>query len=268
MRRLLVIVILLVIVGCEWSPSRDNVVDPASPYYEAPHQANRPPSFVPLRMITDGQEIVLENFWAFEVHCRIFDADNNLQFDSVNVSVDTLLLGPMSYDPLNGRFTMRRTQNEVPRDDLSQFVGKHIVVSAVDDSGAAVRDSVEFHNLVDSWPEVVHPKGEPSSPAIVTEYLPVLGWEPWLWDPSGNFSFSVKVFFQETGLVWDTSGLSFSDTTVTMTDSLIDNSLQLGYVYNWFLTVTDQFGNRMTAVPEYFYLRAPQMRQEEITSIE
>lgn len=200
-------------------------------------------------MITDCHNSLISAFCAFEVTCRVSDPDRNVTFDSVQVRLDTLQLGSMSFDPVIGAFFLRRSQGDFGG-PLDQFVGDTIFVAVVDDSGATAQAWTVFHEPVRDWPVLRNPLDGDE----VFDYTPTLSWDFWT-HGNNTHRFGVSVLHQ-TSVVWDTSGLLPADTAVTVTDSLRD-SQQIEIEYLWHVTVTDGRGNRITSLQNRFTVLPP-----------
>lgn len=241
---------IIILISCSWTPDRDNPIDPHSPYYETPPQRNRPPEILDIKMITDCGNSLVSAMCAFEVTCRIEDPDRNVAFDSVQVRIDTLDLGSMSFDPRLGAFFLRKAQGDFGQ-PLDVFVGDTIFITVADDSGAIARAWTIFHEPVRNWPVLRNPQDGDE----VFDYTPALSWDYWT-HGNNTHRFSVAVLHQ-TSVVWDTSGLLPSDTSVVVTDSLRD-SRQIEIEYLWHLTVTDGRGNRITSLQNRFTVLPPE----------
>ena len=261
---------LVLVGGCAWSPSRDNPVDPASPYYQPPPTQNRPPVIDTLSVITDCVDDRLSYTCAFEARCQVTDLDNNLLYDSVMARLDTLELGPMSFDPQHGYFYLRRSQSDFVYGDLSVFQDRPFYVTVHDDSGATSTRFQLFPAVRLDWPVPDHPTGDATYPDTVFSYVAAVGWWPW-GAFNGRHTYSIALYWNESTLVWDTSGISAADTSAIIGDSLLP-SFVIRNPYKWYLTVIDELGNRMTAEPQYFVaypvgeppVRAPKPKADEV----
>ncbi len=249
---------LLFMHGCAWSPERDNFVDPASPYYQEPPVANRAPTIDTLFMVTDCHLDLLTRFCAFEIRAVVSDPDQNLDFRSIRADYELtsgtwVPFGLMSYDAANQWFSIRKSQDEFPGEDLDPLVGKIIRVTVVDDSAAqSARTTLFLEPLTDNVVLV-----EPIDQDIVNTVNPTLVWFPWDTSSVGRPQYTVGVYLQGYSLVWDTVGLADSLTSVIVTEDLISSTQQDVY-YAWFLTVEDVRGNRVTSQPGYFKVIADQ----------
>ncbi len=270
MLRIALFLLLALASGCSWTPSRDNQVDPNSPYYQSPPTPNRPPVIDSLSVVTDCVDDRLAYTCAFEARCQVTDPDNNLLYSSVLARLDTIDLGPMSFDPQNGYFYIRRSQSDFRFDDLSVFQNRPFYVTVTDDSGATDTRTQLFPAVRLDWPVPEHPLGDATYPDTVYSYVASAGWWPW-GDFSGHYTYSIELYWNEATLVWDTSGISPADTTAIIGDSLRP-SFVIRNPYKWYLTVVDELGNRMTAEPQYFVVypegsppvRAPKPNADEV----
>jgi hypothetical protein len=255
MKVLVAAVLLMVLaVGCAWTPDRDNRVDPASRFYDPPPARNRPPVIDTLRMITDCENNPFSNFCSFEVICRASDPDRNLYYDSVfsymmSPASDSVALGILAYDPGRGEFFVRRSQNDFPGENLNDFRDYAIWAVVLDDSGATARGHIPFRESSGQWPAPVFPAPHSDYDTVYTPH-PKLSWQFWN-GPTGDHTFSVTVFDQYNLVVWDTAGLSARDTTTIVTQNLRSSQV-IDNPYSWRLTVTDGSGDRLTSRPAYF----------------
>lgn len=266
-RRLVVNVWLLALfacvlsAGCSWSPSRDNPIDPGSPYYEKPPQRNRPPRIDSVFVTTNCRSSELNPFCTFDIVAQLSDSDNNVRFDSIVATVDTYSLGPMIFDPTYSRpetlwFRVTRSQDDFPNNNLNELEGKTVRVSALDDSSATNVLTVLFPAPLDSPPPIVgFPHGDSVRPDTIWSDSVHLGWDLWP-GPDLNHTFSVSVLYKNIFMIWDTASLARLDTFVRVTAPLqpsTDGSL----FYTWYLTVTDSRGNQITSLPGYFLYFPP-----------
>lgn len=252
--------VLTVVIGCDWSPQRDNTADPRSLFY-IPH---RRPVIDSVKLVTDCRKDVIQDYFcAFDVNCWITDSDRTARWDSITACIetrtDTLVLGQMDYSPEINGFTIRRTQDQLPEHGLGSYVGDSIRVIVVDVLGAVTYRAIEFHApLTTPVPLISHP-GIPGVDTTVKvyDYLPRLGWYYW-----GNLDdghrFSVSVVQNGLSTVWSATGLAPTDTFVVVTDSLLVSGLTV-ITYSWFLTVTDRRGDRLTSLPGYFLVFPPRL---------
>jgi hypothetical protein len=251
------LIILLLIAGCAWNPTRDNPVDPKSTSYVPPAQPNRPPVIDTIIVVTDCHGSNFAYYCSFSIICRIHDLDQNLLFDSVFADIQTdsmpyIELGRLSYDVTQDAFVGVYGQNEFPDHDFSDLRNDPVRVWAYDDSTATVSRSIGFPTPQTRWPSLVHPKDN----AEVNDVHPQLGWYPW--NPSTNdYTYDVKVYYQGWSLVWDTTGLPASDTSVVVSASLVSADVISEIYHVWQLTVNDRDGNRITAIPAVFQVIVP-----------
>ena len=251
------------ICGCAWTPSRDNPVDPASPYYEKPPQRNRAPVIDTVFVVTECRASELNPFCIFDVVAEITDADRNLNYNSVLVTIlmdtaSTMTLGLMVYYPERDQFILTRSQNDFPNENLDQLVGRPVRVSISDDSGSVATRSVSFPQPVrDPAPLITFPHGQPVVPDEIHSDTVRLSWDYWTGPDREHSLFSTAVFFKNIYMVWDTSGLLPTDTFTVVTDTLEPSTFDQSIFYTWYLTVTDSRGNRLTSQPGYFYYFPP-----------
>ena len=261
MRTLFQLLLLaLVCAGCSWNPTRDNPADPASPFYLPPPPRNHPPAIGALAMTSDCRQVSQStNLCAFTLSAQVADSDNNLLFGSVYALIQRRLpdpaadtLGVMRFDLLRQVFVIQRDENEIPEHDLTDLVGKPVIVVAQDDSGAVGSDTMLFTAPVEGpWPIADVPRGNIYRQDTVDVLTPRLSWVRW-GEPIDGHTFSVTVSLYGTIPIWDTSGIAAVDTFVFVTDTLINQLDWIDAFYSWTLTVTDWRGNILTAAPEYF----------------
>jgi hypothetical protein len=249
---LILAILTAVLSGCTWSPTRDNKVDPASPYYDPALLPNRAPRIDSLSIVTDCLANVYADYCAFEVRCSVSDADNNLMYNEIMARLDTIELGPMSYDPELGYFYLRREQSDFSWDNLRVFEFDTVRVSVRDDSGATDSKWVLFPRIDRNYPQIQEPDGTPTFPDTVFQDQTTLRWSQWR-ETGGDYFYSVAVYLEEAILVWDSTGIASDCTSVVVGDSLLPSYI-VPYLYKWYLSVTDEVGNRRTAQPSYFFV--------------
>jgi hypothetical protein len=246
---------LAIVIGCSWTPSRDNPVDPRSPVFVTPTVPNRPPVISTVRTITDCEQTYERTFCAFEVTCRIDDPDLNVIFDSLQAQIDTIPLGKLTFNPVLGEFFIRKTQDDLPAGSLFAYARDTVWVRATDDSGSTTRGWTVFQDPLTQPPlAIVHPGGGAGIDTSVRSIHPSLGWI--LWDgTTANHTFGVTVKYQDVYTVWDTTGLPATDTTAIVTANLLSTSEWGNSTwYSWHVTVTDDRGNRLSSQPGFFYI--------------
>jgi hypothetical protein len=250
MKKLLILCLLSsLLAGCKWTPERDNSLDPKSPFYSPLPPNNRAPSIDSAWVNSDCRRSLRNDFCAFIVSCRISDPDDNLLYDSVMLRVDTLDFGKMYFNPESRDFSLRISQNEFPNDNYSPYLNRAIWIKAVDDSlGVDSAVTLFLAPLTDPWPELSHPVSFFDTQRVEN---PTLAWRFWI-NPDGPHTFAVSVYDQYQFLVWDTAGLPASDTSVVVSERLIPSNLDPGRHYQWFVTVKDVLGNRVSSLPGEF----------------
>jgi hypothetical protein len=242
----------LFLAGCAWTPDRDNAHDPDSPYFELPPPPNRAPVIGAVRVTTDSrQEFEITVFYAFEASCTVTDPDNNLYYDSVRVRLDTVALGFMQYDPSRKEFVILRTEVDLDVQDFTEFRNDTVWVEARDDSHAVSRAFTQFPATT-SPPQILFPRTVWFD-SVYTSY-PALRW--YSGSRPGD-SYSVRVLFEDIFVVWDTSGLPTTVDSVVVTDSLWTAAATPSVFYSWYLTVTDEHGQRATGLPGLFKVYVP-----------
>ncbi len=251
---------LLFLHGCAWSPERDNAVDPDSPFYSTPPQANRPPEIASMAVVTDCIFDVFASACGFEIRAAITDADQNLDFRSVLVEYEpepqTAIwepIGLMSYSAERGYFVIHRTQFDFPGDDLEPLVGDSFRVTVRDDSGARAERGDNLPEPRTDFPTIIEPKDQ----QLVATRTPLLIWFPWSDDPTSNHFYDVAVYLQGYALVWDTLRLPADSDTIQVTEPLLSSSEEEGIFYGWTVTVEEPRGNRMTSEMGFFRVVAP-----------
>jgi len=253
--------------GCSWNPDRDNKFDPNSRYYVTPPVRNHPPEIPDLHMITNCRARS-NNYCAFELHGRLYDADNNILYDSTAAYLDTIYLGRPAFDPVSGEFVIERTQDDFPSQNLGDFVGDTLWMTVVDDSGAHARQWTVFHAPPNNYPSVIYPKVPEPGGGIDTVHSshPMLVWQPWNGEPvachdtsgcTNGCPYSVQIFFRDLYLVWDTTDICATVDTIYVGDSLRSSNLEPHLFYTWYLTATDRVGNHMTSKPGTIYIELP-----------
>ncbi len=253
-------------LSCSWNPTRDNPADPASPFYRDPPPRNHLPQVQSVAVTTDCRQIgELSSFCAFTLAAQLTDPDNNLLHDSVYALIERHqpelhwdTLGSMQYDPLLQQFLIRRGQDEVPERSLDLLIGLRLRVSVRDDSGAIGIDETNttFPAPRKGWPVAVSPLGNVYSQDTVYSLTPRISWKLW-GDINDGHSYGISVDLYGILPVWDTSGVAAADTFLFVTDSLLNNLLNIDAFYSWSLVVTDWRGNHITGMPQFFKCQAP-----------
>jgi hypothetical protein len=268
--------LVLAVSGCSWNPDRDNRFDPNSRYYVTPPVRNHSPEIRALHMITNCRERS-NNFCAFELHGRLYDADNNILYDSTATYLDTLFLGRPAFDPVSGEFVIERTQDDFPGQDLAQYIGDTLWMTVVDDSGAHARQWTVFHAPADNFPHAIYPRpADPSIDTVRTSH-PMLVWQRWNGEPAAcrdtsqcrdGCPYSVQIFFRDLYLVWDTTDVCATVDTIYVGDSLRSSNLEPNIFYTWYLTATDRVGNLMTSKPGTIYILLPTGQMSDMVARE
>lgn len=232
--------------GCAWTPERDNPVDPGSPFYVEPPQANRAPQVEQVRATTHIQ-ISNTDFYTTEITALISDPDNNLRFDSVSAVIGSQALGRMSFDGERGLFTLQFSGNDFPGVNWRDYFDLDTIrVTAIDDS-LAMASGWAVYNCPEVLPPILR------YPIVEEDWVslrPVLNWHSW-GTPSDGHAYSVRVFLYEQ-LMWDTTGLSAELDSVKVTRTLPSSSEDSSRKYTWYLTVLDARGDTRTSRPGLF----------------
>lgn len=243
--------IVLIIVGCQWEPDRDNTVDPKSSFYIIPPQPNRPPTISDLAALTDSRKILVGgDIYTFEVKCRITDPDFNLIPDSIlaYASNQTKLLGQMTFNPEKERFYLLVTPDRFPNENIRELFNSNITVVAVDSALARHDTTAYFNPLVDFWPTIRYPVAD-----TLDTLHPRLSWNEW--NGGRAHTFSLDVWKMNLYSIWDTSGLQRTDTALTVPYNGFQDATTSPHIfYSWYLTVVDTFGNRITGIPGNFWI--------------
>ena len=248
-----VLVIVVLIAGCQWNPDRDNTVDPKSSFYITPPEPNRRPEISDLVALTDSRKtFVGSDIYTFEVECRITDPDFNLVPDSILAFAGnrTIPLGQMSFNPEKERFYLLCTPDRFPELEIRQLFSSPIHVTTVDSAGARHDTFTSFRPLVDPWPTIRYPVAD-----TVSTLHPRLGWNEWRNSQVDSLTYSISIWKMNLYSIWDTSGLLETDTALTVPyDGLQDANSAPHVFYSWYLTVEDTFGNRITGIPGNFWV--------------
>ena len=240
--------------GCDWTPVRDNPVDEKSAYYVPPPRPNYPPLVGDLQAITDVRaNFTGAHLFMFEVLCSIADPDFNLIADSLMAFADTIYLGTLVYNPEVQRFYIRCTPESLPGVNIENLFNSIIMVKAADSAGARDSADARFNPLLEPWPTVRYPFGD----TLRTRELRV-GWNDW---PGGRLhTYSVSVWKENLYVIWDTTGLAGTDTVLTVPyDEWEDSNVSPWVFYAWYLTVVDNFGNRITGDQATFRFLLPEL---------
>jgi hypothetical protein len=224
--------------GCDWTPVRDNTVDEKSPYYVP---GPRPPQVDSVRAVTDTRAYPFgQILYMFEVYCKITDPDYNLVPDSLRAFADTIFVGKVTYNPDVDRFYLRCTPESLPGINFLDLFNSVIRVQAVDSAGARDSADTRFNPLLSPWPTVRYPFGD----TLATRDLQ-LGWNDW--NGGRLHTYSISILKQNVYTIWDTSELAGTDTVLAVPyDQWEDSNVSPWVFYSWYLTVVDNFGNRIT----------------------
>lgn len=237
----------MMLSSCKWTPQRDNPKDPLSSFY-VPPPITRAPEIDTLFMTTDCVFEPQTSFCAFEIVCLAFDVNEYVRYDSVVAHVDTIFLGDLEYDPSRRVFFLHLDEQSIPGNVIiDDLVGRPLIVNVYDISEEKVSSrSISFiAPLLDPRPMILGPKEyEWTTPH------PRLHWNYWNGARPHTFSVELK---RNDSVIWDSSGILSSDTTVIVTDSL-HNSSDAHWLYSWRLTVITDQDNRITSAPAYFWV--------------
>jgi len=241
-------------VGCDWTPVRDNTVDERSPYYVPPPRANYPPHVEDVRALTDSRAYPFgQVLYMFEVYCKITDPDYNLVPDSLRAFADTIFVGTVRYNADVDRFYLRCTPESLPGINFLDLFNSVVRVQAVDSAGARDDTTTRFNPLLSPWPAVRYPLGD----TLNTRELR-LAWNDW--NGGRIHTYAISILKQNLYTIWDTSGLAGTDTVLAVPyDQWEDSNVSPWVFYAWYLTVVDNFGNRITGEQAIFrfHLAAP-----------
>jgi hypothetical protein len=254
MRPLILILVLACVVGgCDWTPVRDNAVDEKSPYYVPPPWVNRPPQVRNVSALTDCRaNSAGANLYMFEVLSDIVDPDYNLIPDSLRAFADTIYVGTLVYNPDVQHFYVRVTPESLPGVNIETLFNSIVTVKVADSGGARDSAQARFNPLLQPWPTVRYPSGDSLGSRIVR-----LGWNDWA---GGRLhTYSISVWKENLYVVWDTSGLAGTDTVLAEVSfqDWEDSHVAPWVFYAWYLTVVDNFGNRITGDQAVFRIWLP-----------
>jgi hypothetical protein len=249
--------------SCSWVPERDNPRDPESQFYQEPPPPNLAPVIDTVYMFTECRNHLLGLFCSFSILSVVYDENDNLDFDHVNVEIQLrdstwLSLGNMDYDADVQSFSLSKTQDDFSNQSLEQLVGRPVHVTARDHNGLSDEATLIFQEPLTRLPLMGHPLDND----VVPVRQPILGWAYW-GDTTAAQTFDVSVYLQGYFLAWDTVGLLASDTSVVVGAELLTSNTEPHIFYTWTLTAVER-GNRITAKPQNFSVVIPDTLRDQI----
>jgi hypothetical protein len=180
----LLLIVTCLVASCQWTPERDNPLDPNARGYRDPPPANRAPQIDTFYATTHCYNNNPDRVRLYELVCQISDSDNNLGvglqipvYFVEDGSLGTMdSLGVMGSDPIRQAFVYRGNKNSLPKPDQSSFTFQ---IAAVDCSGATTTARTSFVNSwYESYPSLSIPSGTNMPPTALQDTVPRLSWSP------------------------------------------------------------------------------------------
>jgi hypothetical protein len=171
--------------------------------------------------------------------------------DSLRAFADTIFVGTVKYNAEVDRFYLRCTPESLPGINFLDLYHSVVRVQAVDSAGARASADTLFNALLSPWPTVRYPYGD----TLDTRELR-LAWNDW---HGGRIhTYSISILKQNVYTIWDTAELAGTDTVLAVPyDQWEDSNVSPWVFYAWYLTVVDNFGNRITGEPATFRFELP-----------
>ncbi|NIR50894.1 carboxypeptidase regulatory-like domain-containing protein [candidate division KSB1 bacterium] len=175
------------------------------------------------------------DLFLLEVRTQLDDPDGLNDIEMVKLEIPEMGFAD-TLQALQSRGTYTKTirESSLPEKNLQRVLGREIRLQVQDRVGFGTRSEPKFLvRIIDSVPDFESPIGD----TLVTAN-PVLRWKA----ISLPFDFTfrvevVRVDFEISNLVWSSSGLPPSTTSVTVPDALPSGT------YFWTVAAVDDFGN-------------------------
>jgi hypothetical protein len=249
-RTIFLFVVTYLAASCQWSPERDNPIDPYSVGYREPPRSPQIETFKVTTHCYGTQSI--EPYCEYELECQISDSDGNLGVDPrISVFYEEDSLGLMSSDPMRQLFVFRGRKDDLPNQSPWNFYAR-----ILGDTSATATKQASFSDWEDDrFPTLSYPPSPRWEPWEVTSAVCSLSWLHS--STAGGAYYGIEIYLRNLHLVWDTVGIDIGDTIVAVTKGIEDASTDSQMWYAWYLTEFDTEGNSATSIPGWFRFFPP-----------
>lgn len=231
-------------VGCEWSPSRDNPLDPGSPSYQEP-SIKEPPVFNKVWIETHCQEFILV-YCKLDVIAEVHDPEGICIQDVAWVTLGEDSLGQMHIDSPLQRFilTLYERSDELPG-PLDFYRDTVFTVWFRNEDGDTIQDSAQITDINTNCPTLESP-GSAETIVIINDPTPCFQWRDYgvLWP----YKYQVNCYLDpDNQLLWSSGDILSDCTTVCMEDDSLADLIDAFKNYSWTVSVVDGDSNKATS---------------------
>lgn len=232
--------------GCDWSPPRDNPMDPGSDkyHYDAPPNIER--LWIEVHCRSENEEIC-----RLMIYADVSDSEGVSTRDSAWVFLEEQFLEQMMFDPHSGLFvlgvcTACDTLEYLP----TAYEDRIFVVRIQDDFGNRREGSTQITRSICCSPGKYPVAEFPRNGDTIDTLQPRFEWE----DYPDQFDYTFRVHCQGVNLVWDSCGIPSDCTSIWMgpEDSLAISLYPEPYI--WTVSVEDNSGNTATSEQKKFWV--------------
>ncbi len=244
----LLLVVIILLVGCDWTPPRDNPLDPGSNDYN-PHEAIRE------AWIETFCEPVMEGIaCGMTVYADVWDPEGISSRDRAWVLMEGEPERPMQLIGDGDIFSLW-IHEDMLQHNLLYFQTKDITVKFQDDEGHVTEARACMTRLFHWEGALPRLKWPTEIDTTITVQQPIFTWWSYTDPDSGfYFEFAVECFYNED-LTWDTSGLPGNITSVQIGKILPFS--QGNEFYSWVVQVVDEANNVAQSKASKFFIREP-----------
>ncbi len=240
------LVVMMFLVGCDWTPPRDNPLDPGSDDYN-PNETIRE------IWIETFCEPVMEGISCdMTVYADVWDPEGISSRDKTWVLMEGEPDRPMQQIGDGDIFSLR-IDEDILQHSLLYFQTKEITVRFQDDEGHVTEASAHMIRLFHWEGALPRLKWPTEIDTTITEQQPIFEWWSYTDPDSGfEFTFAAECFYNED-LIWDTSGIP-GDVTSVQIGKILPFS-QGNELYSWIVQVVDEASNKAQSKPSKFLIR-------------
>ncbi|MFH1009896.1 MAG: hypothetical protein V1784_01515 [bacterium] len=232
--------------GCEWSPPRDNPMDPGSDKYDVPPVIERLWIEVHCLSLSQYQETC-----RLMIYADVSDREGISTSDSAWIYLEEEFLGQMMYDPPRKLFVLGVCTDCDTLDSLpTAYEDRVFIVRVQDDFGNRRERSTQITRSICCGPGKYPVAEFPANNDVIDTLQPRFEWRPY----SEQFEFTFRVYCQGTNFVWDSSGIPSDCSSIWMgpEDSLAISLYPEPYI--WTVTLVDNSGNTATSEQKKFWV--------------
>jgi hypothetical protein len=232
--------------GCDWSPRRDNPMDPGSEKYDAPPVIER--LWIEVRCASLSE---FEETCRLMIYADVSDREGISTRDSGWVYLEGRLLGQMLYEPLSDLFVLSVCTDCDTLDSLpAAYEDKTFVIRVQDDRGNIREGTTQITRAICCGPNKYPVAEIPGNGDVIDTLQPRFEWRAY----NEQFGFTFRVHCEGTDFVWDSSGIppDFTSIWIGPEDSLAISVYPEPYI--WTVTVVDNAGNTATSEPNKFWV--------------